>query len=78
MADTDEVPYKEHLAWCKERALDYVNRGDVLNAWNSFLSDMNKHSGTRGHQFLMVGSQMMLSGHLNDPTAMRKFIEDFN
>jgi Tfp pilus assembly protein PilF len=33
----------EHLAWCRERALEYLNRGDYQNAVTSMLSDLAKH-----------------------------------
>jgi len=78
MPDDDTVTYKEHLAWCKQRALEYVDRNDTTQAWMSFMSDMNKHDGTRGHQFLTVGSAMFATGHLREPADLRRFIEDFN
>jgi hypothetical protein len=65
----------EHLAWCKMRALQYVDRGDVNNAFASFCSDLNKHSGTRGHIAQELGMMQMMSGFLNTPQKMREWIE---
>ena len=32
----------EHLAWCKKRALEYVDAGDLLQAYTSMASDLGK------------------------------------
>ena len=37
---------KEHLEWCKARALEYLDRGDIQNAVTSMMSDLGKHPGT--------------------------------
>lgn len=38
---------KEHFDFCIERANEYLDAGDANGAVNSFLSDMNKHEGTK-------------------------------
>lgn len=68
----------EHLVWCKKRALEYVDHGDVKNAWASFMSDMRKHPDTASHSALELGHMLFMSGQLNSPVEMRKFIEGFN
>lgn len=68
----------EHLAWCKQRALEYCDRGEVIQAWASFLSDMSKHLETENHTALELGNVQLIAGLLNDPAEMRKFIEGFN
>ena len=45
----------EHLKWCKERAFQYLDKGDVKNAYASFISDMGKHSETSSHPALTLG-----------------------
>jgi hypothetical protein len=37
----------EHLAWAKQRAIDYVDRGELSQAVASMLSDLDKHDATR-------------------------------
>jgi len=64
----------EHLAWCKERALEYLP-DDPNQAFASMASDMNKHDETRGHAGLELGTLLLLTGNVGD---MRKFIEGFN
>lgn len=68
----------EHLAWCKRRALEYVDAGDNGQAFVSMVSDLNKHDETRGHIGIDLGMAMLLGGFLERDSEMRKFIEGFN
>lgn len=67
----------EHLDWCKQRALEYVERGDCSDAFASMASDLNKHDGTRGHMAIKLGAQLLWHGLLDTPAAMREFILGF-
>ena len=69
---------EQHLNWCKQRALEYVDSGDLAQAWTSMASDLGKHEETAGHSAIELGSMMMFGGHLNNAPKMRKFIEGFN
>jgi hypothetical protein len=73
-----EVSRAEHLAWCKQRALEYVNRGDLPNAFASMTSDLNQHQETQGHPAIQLGMMLQIGGHLSTQSEMRKFIEGFN
>jgi hypothetical protein len=68
----------EHLAWCKRRALEYLDRGDRTNAFASMMSDLGKHEETDGHAGIQLGTMMLFSGLLGTTQEMRKFIEGFN
>jgi hypothetical protein len=68
----------EHLAWCKERALEYADMGDVANAMASLGSDLSKHPETRGHSGMELMMMLAMGGHLDSPAELRKFIEGFN
>ena len=68
----------EHLAWCKRRALEYVDAGDLTQGFASMMSDLNKHDETRGHPATAIGLSLMLNGHLDSIIECRKFIEGFN
>jgi hypothetical protein len=68
----------EHLQWCKDRALEYVDQGDLPSAWASFASDMGKHEETKDHSAIVLGHQLLLGGHLGTADEMRKFINGFN
>lgn len=69
---------EEHLAWCKQRALEYCEAGDLRQAFASMTSDMRKHPDTSSHPAIELGFQMMLMGQLDSQEQMRKFILGFN
>jgi len=69
---------QQHLEWCKTRALEYLDRGDITGAYSSFISDMNKHDELKEHSALQLGMMLILGGHLSTFTAMKEFIEGFN
>ncbi len=67
----------EHMAWAKERALAYVDAGDINNAFASLTSDVGKHSETAEHNGIELGYLLMLNGNLSTVPEMREFIEGF-
>lgn len=69
---------QEHLEWCKQRALEYADKGDAASAMASMTSDLNAHPETKGHAAIELGLMLLLGGHLSAPAEMRKFIEGFN
>ena len=68
----------EHLAWCKQRALEYVDQGDNTQALASMCSDLGKHSDTVGHGAIGLGVSMAAAGALETSDQMREFIEGFH
>lgn len=68
----------DHLAWCKQRALEYVDSGDVQGAFASIASDLGKHEGTARHVGIELGLLQLMGGMLSTPSEMRRFIEGFN
>ena len=68
----------EHLQWCKDRALQYCNLGDMQQAYTSMASDLGKHPETKGHTAIELGLMMLMNGHLDSEHEMRKFINGFN
>ena len=69
---------QEHLQWCKNRALEYLNHNDIENAFNSFMSDMTKHTETAEHPALHLGLMLRMNGNISTSEEMRKWIEGFN
>ncbi len=65
----------EHLAWCKTRALQYVDAGDLQQAFASIGSDIEKHDETRGHTGVRLGFVELMDGGLETPEKMRAWIE---
>ncbi len=68
----------EHLEWCKQRALEYVERGDWRQAFTSLTSDLGKHPETANHAGIKLGFGLLIGGHLRGAAEMREFINGFN
>ncbi len=68
----------EHLEWSKERALAYIDKGDLKQAYASIVSDLSKHKDTEGHIAIELGMMLMVAGNLDTTEEMRNFIEGFN
>lgn len=68
----------EHLQWCKDRAIEYVQKGDTNNAFASFQSDMSKHPETANHIALELGTMLLVSGSLSSVKQMSDWINGFN
>jgi hypothetical protein len=72
----EKVTRDEHMQWCKDRALPYVDRGDAAQAVASMCSDLSKHEETAG-----IGEVMGMMGMLeiqNGDEAVRRWITGFN
>lgn len=69
---------QEHLAWCKKRALEYIEIGNLPEAFVSMGSDLSKHPDTQNHSGMTLGMMMLMSGQLDTKEKMQKFIEGFN
>lgn len=68
----------KHLEWCKQRANEYLDNGDIPNALASMGIDLEKHPETENHSGIQLGMMMLMGGHLNTEIQMRKFIDGFN
>jgi secreted PhoX family phosphatase len=66
----------EHLKWCKQRALNYLNDGDLRGAFTSMLSDMEKHEETKGINAALLALGTMYVQQY-DIDGMRRWIEGF-
>lgn len=51
-----------HMEWCKERALAYLDQGDCANAIASFLSDTQKDPETKDLLECPLGGFMLVMG----------------
>ena len=69
---------EEHMNWCKTRALEYVEKGDLTNGITSMLSDLGKHDETREHGAIQLTMMLLMSGNLDTAEKMKKHIEGFN
>jgi len=79
MIETTKTSRKEHLKWCKDRAIEILEEsGNVSNAYASFASDMSKHIETENHPAIGMGVMLLMGGHNEDISEMKRFIEGFN
>lgn len=69
---------QEHLQWAKDRATEYVKRGELKDAYASMVSDLTKHSELEDHAAISLGVSLMMIGDLATPSSMQKFIDGFN
>lgn len=72
------VTRAEHLAFCKQRALEYVELGDLINAVGSMFSDLGKHDETIGCVSPELATEGMTFAALNDADNVRRWIGGFN
>ena len=68
----------EHLQWCKDRALEYTQRGDIKNSITSMMSDLTKHPETKKHSGIQLGMMMLMAGQIKTAYDAEKFIKGFN
>lgn len=66
----------EHLAWCKKRALEYLDHGDVKGALTSMNSDLSKHEDLKQSALALAPLGLSIAMN-NDVAAARAFIEGF-
>lgn len=68
----------EHLAWCKKRAHEYLDRGSVSNAIISMMSDMQKHEETKFSSGGPLSALGLIAAMSNSYDEARRYIDGFN
>jgi hypothetical protein len=71
-----EATRAQHLAWCRQRAMELLDAGDRISAVNSLLSDLTKHEETlptvpmirRSANILIHGTQKDVAQFIEDCT----------
>ena len=69
---------QEHLQWCKDRANEINDNGDVSGAWASWISDIQTHEELENHKAIEYGMMLLLSGNLKTHAQMKSFINGCN
>ena len=72
---------QEHLQFCKDRAMEYVNSGDLVNAVTSMMSDLTKHPETEKSStgaLAMLGMLALQQAQRNDRAGVERYILGFN
>ena len=69
----------EHLQWCKDRAMEYVKRGELLEGVTSMMSDMDQHPETKLPPVLsQLGLLAAVDAQKGDRRAVERYILGFN
>lgn len=67
--------WDEHLAWCKDRALHYAERGKLKEAVASMCSDYEKWPNTKINGSLVMLAMLYISQQ--DIDGVRRWITGF-
>lgn len=74
-----QVTRADHLQWCKDRAIQYINAGELSQAFASMSSDITKHPETEHHiSTNELGMMQLMGGLLSTPDKMREWILGYN
>jgi len=68
-----DMPRDKYVERCKQRALDYLDRGDLRNAVDSLVSNMNARPDCELPQYLATLGVLLLMR--NDALGWRTVIE---
>ena len=68
----------EHLAWAKKRALEYVDRCDLLGAVASMGSDLAKHEDFQKPAYATLFVMGAMFEVPKGPDAVRRWVKGFN
>lgn len=70
----------EHLQWSKDRAMECVDRGSLVEGVMSMMSDINKHPETadKGGALGMLGLLALRQATDGDRDGVIRFIKGFN
>jgi hypothetical protein len=71
----------EHLQFCKDRAMEYVNKGDLLEGVTSMMSDLAKHPETAKSTdgaLAMLGMLACQQAQRGDREGVVRYITGFN
>ena len=63
----------EHLEWCKQRAMEFCERGDADGGLLSMLRDLGKHTETAASTLLII---QLRASRLSSMAEVLKFIDD--
>lgn len=67
---------QSHLEWCKKRAHEYLDKGDVHSAVASMMSDMQKHPETAFNSPIL--GMLGIQAAQGDIAEARRYIDGFN
>ena len=67
----------EHLDWCKQRARECCERGDMLGALHSMGRDLKKHQDTARRPWIHLWLSSAKPHKISSKADVLKFIDDY-
>lgn len=67
----------QYLQWSKDRALQYLNTGDLTNAVASIISDLNQRGYDDTKINFYLANAGLISAMHDDPVGVKRFIDGF-
>ena len=67
----------EHIEWCKQRARECCERGDMLGALHSMGRDLQKHPDTARRPWTQLWEQSKTHHNVNSKADVLKFIDEY-
>lgn len=67
---------EEHLEWCKKRALEYLDKGQIQDAIAGMVGDLRAHPETKNQNDFILGLGVILATN-NDVEGARRWIMGF-
>ena len=67
----------EHIEWCKQRAREYCEQGDMLGALHSMGRDLEKHQDTARRPWTHLWSSSTKPHTISSKADVLKFIDDY-
>ena len=68
-----DMPRDKYVERCKQRALDYLDRGDIEKAVTSIITTMDARTDCIPHYLATLGGSLLMA---NDALGLRLLIED--
>jgi len=69
---------KEYIEWCKKRALERVEKGELAEAIVALSNDMSKSSKTIDHPLIDYGMILVIAGYFSTAKQVKEFINTIN
>lgn len=67
----------EHIAWCKQRALEYLDAGELVSAATVMLAHLNERDDTKISADNALVKLLELYLRNQDEAGVRRWIEGF-
>jgi hypothetical protein len=76
---TEKVSRHEHVEWCKQDALRYLeSTDDPASAFVVMAKNLEEHEETKDHSGIKIGVGLMMVGKLSNSLEMAQFIKGFH